>query len=78
MTYIFGDLGRCWSIFLGFGEQRQNTFREPRYTGNSLKLMQIRNKDLVFLLSCKCWVRALSEKIVLEFFTAFKNTKNWS
>ena len=30
MTYIFGDLGRSWSFFMGFGEQRQNTFREPR------------------------------------------------
>ena len=30
MTYIFVDLGRSWSFFMGFGEQRQNTFREPR------------------------------------------------
>ena len=29
MTYIFGDLGRSWSFFMGFGEQRQNTFGEP-------------------------------------------------
>ena len=31
MTYIFRDLGRSWSFFRKrFGEQRQNTFREPR------------------------------------------------
>ena len=30
MTYIFRDLGRSWSFFMGFGEQRQNIFREPR------------------------------------------------